>query len=143
MKKRDTQKKHSSTKHTKALVAALLSKRIGYLTGDDFPDQRLFNELHTRTYAPHRIIRSKEDELFILRRGMVEVWHTHHDILVKKLTTGMLFGEMHLLGQTMITTQSQASDAGAVVAIMNMEQVKELIAANALPLAEKLYPRLV
>lgn len=144
MKKRDTQKKkHSFTKHTKTLVASLLAKRIGYLKVDDFPDQSLFNELHTRSYTPHRIIRNKGDELFIVRRGLVEVWHTHHDILVKELTIGTLFGEMNLLGQTMITTQAQASDAGAVVAVMNVEQVKGLIAANALPLAEKLYPRLV
>ena len=144
MKKKDTQKKkHSFTKHTKVLVASLLAKRIGYLTVDDFPDQSLFNGLHTQTYAPHRIIRNSGDELFIVRRGMVEVWHTNHDVLVKKLTTGTLFGEMHLLGQTMVTTQAQASDAGAVIAVMNVEQVKELIAANAIPLAENLYPRLV
>ena len=144
MKKRDTQKKnHSFTKHTKTLVASLLAKRIGYLKVDDFPDQSLLNELHTRSYTPHRIIRNKGDELFIVRRGLVEVWHTHHDILVKELTIGTLFGEMRLLGQTMITTQAQAGDAGAVVAVMNVEQVKELIAANTIPLAENLYPRLV
>lgn len=70
------------------------------------------------------------------------MWHTHHDILVKQLPSGTLFGEMRLLGQTMVTTQAQASDAGAVVAVMSLEQVRELIQANALPLAEKLYPRL-
>ena len=145
MTRKDTGKKKrlGSTKNTKALVASSLARRIGYLTVDDFPDQALFDELPTRPYAPHRIIRCKDDELFIVERGLVEIWHTHHDILVKKLTTGMLFGEMHLLGQTMITTQAQASDEGAVIAVMSVEQVKELIAANALLLAEKLCPQLV
>ena len=99
MKKTDTRKKkrHGSTKHTKALIASSLAGRIAYLTVDDFPDQSLFDELPTRPYALHRIIRNKGDELFIVRRGMVEVWHAHHDLLVKKLPTGTLFGEMRLL----------------------------------------------
>ncbi len=42
----------------------------------------------------------------------------------------------------MIATQAQASDAGAVVAVMNAEQAKALIQANTLPLAEKLNPML-
>ncbi len=135
-------KRHGGTKHTKALIASSLARRIGYLTLDDFPDQTPFDELPTRHYAPHRIIRGKGSELFIVERGLVEVWHIHHDLLVKRLPQGTLFGEMPLLGQTMIGTQAQAGDAGAVVAVMDVEQGKALIQANALPLAEKLYPML-
>ena len=144
MTRKDTRKKkrHVGTKHTKALIDSSLARRIGYLTVDDFPDQALFDGLPTRPYAPHRIIRCKNDELFIVTRGLVEVWHIYHDLLVKKLPQGTLFGEMPLLGQTMVSTQAQASDAGAVVAVMDVEQVKALIRANALPLAEKLYPML-
>ena len=144
MTKKDTRKKkrHGGTKHTKALVASSLARRIGFLTIDDFPDQTPFDELPTRNYVPHRIIRCKDNELFIVERGLVEVWHIYHDLLVKKLPQGTLFGEMPLLGQTMVSTQAQASDAGAVVEVMNVEQVKALIRANALPLAEKLNPML-
>ncbi len=83
MTKKDTRKKkrHGSTKNTKALIASSLAGRIGYLTVDDFSDQALFNELPTRPYAPHRIIRGKDKdgELFIVKRGLVEVWHIYHD----------------------------------------------------------------
>ena len=142
MTRKDTRKKkrHGGTKRTKALIASSLARRIGFLTVDDFPDQSPFDGLPTQSYAPHRIVRGKDSELFIVKRGLVEVWHIHHDLLVKKLPQGTLFGEMRLLGQTMVTTQAQASDAGAVVAVMNVGQVRELIQANALPLAEKLYP---
>jgi CRP-like cAMP-binding protein len=144
MTMKDTQKKkrHGGTKNTKALIASSLARRIGYLTVGDFPDQAPFDELPMRSYAPHRIIRCKDGELFIVERDLVEVWHIYHDLLVKKLPQGTLFGEMPLLGQTMVSTQAQASDAGAVVAVMDVEQVKALIQANALPLAEKLYPLL-
>ena len=78
----------------------------------------------------------------LVKRGLVEVWHRHHDLLVKKLMVGTLFGNMPLLGQTMIVTQAVSGPAGAVVAMIEADQVRELIKANDLTMAEKLYPRL-
>jgi CRP-like cAMP-binding protein len=80
--------------------------------------------------------------LLLVTRGLVEVWHTNQDLLVKQLMIGALFGEMPLLGQTMVITQAISGPAGATVAVMNTERVRELIEANALALAETLYPRL-
>lgn len=132
------------TEGMKALASSALTQKVGYLHVSDFPDARLFDrgDLPAQVYAPHRVIRCKKDELFLVTRGLVEVWHTHHDLLVKKLTTGTLFGEMPLIGQTMVITQAVAGDAGATLAVLGVDRVRELIKANALALAEKLYPRL-
>jgi CRP-like cAMP-binding protein len=42
----------------------------------------------------------------------------------------------------MVVTQAVAGDAGVTLAVMDINRVKRLIEANALTLAEKLYPRL-
>ena len=134
-------RKHTLTDHMKALAASALSQKVGYLRVEDFPDAKLFDTLPTQSYSPNRIIRC-EDELLLVKRGLVEVWHTHHDLLVKKLLVGTLFGDMPLLGQTMVVTQAVSGPAGAVVAVLDANRVTKLIKANALPMAEKLYPRL-
>ncbi len=86
-------RKHTLTDQMKALAASALSQKVGYLRVEDFPDAKLFDALPTRSYSPNRIIRC-EDELLLIKRGLVEVWHTHHDLLVKKLMVGTLFGDM-------------------------------------------------
>jgi CRP-like cAMP-binding protein len=132
------------TEGMKALASSALAQKAGYLHVGDFPDARFFSQdnLPIQAYALHKLIRCKKDELLLVTRGMVEVWHTHHDLLVKKLMAGTLFGEMPLLGQTMVITQAVAGDTGATLAVLDVGQVRELIKANALALAEKLYPRL-
>ncbi len=132
---------HGLTDKMKAFATSALAQKVGYLRVEDFPDAGLFDDLPTKTYSPNRIIRS-QDELLLVKRGLVEVWHTHHDLLVKKLTIGSLFGDMPLLGQTMVVAQAVSGPAGAMVAVMNTDRVRELIKANADSLAEKLYPRL-
>lgn len=130
------------TEQMKGLAAATLANKVGYLRVEDFPDQRLFDDLPAQSYGPHKVIRCKPNELLLVRRGLVEVWQTHHDLLVKQLVIGTLFGDMPLLGQTMVITRAVAGPAGTMVAVMNIDRVRELIKANALALAEKLYPRL-
>lgn len=109
---------------------------------EDFPDAQPFDHLPTRSYGPHKIIRCKQNELLVVTRGLVEIWQTHHDLLVKQLVSGTLFGDVPLLGQTMVMTQAQAGGAGATLAMMNVEQVQGMIQAHALAIAERLYPRL-
>jgi CRP-like cAMP-binding protein len=134
-------RKHGLTDQMKALATSALAQKIGYLRVEDFPDAGLFDDLPTQTYSPNRIIRS-QDELLLVKRGLVEVWHTHHDLLVKKLLVGTLFGDMPLLGQTMVVTQAVSGPAGATIAVMNADRVRELIKANADSMAEMFYPRL-
>lgn len=135
-------KKRGFTDNMKGLIASALADKVGYLRVEDFPNTSLFDDLPSRAYGPHKIIRCQMNELFVVTRGLIEVWHPHHDMLVKKLTSGALFGDMPLLGQTMVITQAVASDAGATVAVMDVERVRKLIKANGLSIAERLYPRL-
>jgi CRP-like cAMP-binding protein len=135
-------RRHGLTDQMKALAASSLANKVGYLRVEDFPDQKPFGDLPTQVYGPHKIIRCRKDDLLLVTRGLVEVWHTNQDLLVKQLMIGALFGEMPLLGQTMVITQAISGPAGATVAVMNTERVRELIEANALALAETLYPRL-
>lgn len=137
------QRRQGFTDDMKALAASVLAQKIGYLQLSDFPNTRVFEgDLPTQSYGPHKIIRCQPDELLLVRRGLVEVWQTHHDLLVKQLLIGTLFGEVPLLGQTLVVTQAVAGPAGTTVAVLDANQVKELIKANALSLAGKLYPRL-
>lgn len=134
-------RKHGLTEQTKALAKSALSQKVGYLRVEDFPDAAVFDDLPTQAYSPNRIIRC-EDALLIVKRGLVEVWHPHYDLLVKKLTIGAVFGDMPSLGQTMIVTQAVSGPAGATVGVMDAGRVRALMKANADSLAERLYPRL-
>ena len=42
---------------------------------------------------PHRMLRCKE-ELFIVKEGVIEIWHTRYDKLVNELEPGAMFGDM-------------------------------------------------
>lgn len=134
--------KQRLTDQKKALTALLLSQKVGYLRVEDFPDRKPFDDLPTQGYSPHKIIRCRKNELLLVQRGLVELWHAHHDMLVKKLMIGALFGEMPLIGQTMVITQALAGDAGTIIAMLDEGRVRELIRANPVSLAEKLYPKL-
>ena len=105
-------KRHGLSSQTKALAAFALADKVGYLQVKDFPDASLFDGLPARAYGPHKVIRCKPNELLLVTRGVVEVWHKQHDLLVKQLVTGVLFGEMPLLGQTMIVTHARQKSHG-------------------------------
>lgn len=134
-------RKHLLSEKTKALSAAALAQKIGYLHINDFPHADVFENLPTQSYSPHRIVRCK-DELLLIGEGVVEIWHTHHDYLVKELRAGVLFGEMTLLGQTMFGTKAIVGTEGAAVSIMDADAAKEWIKANPVSILEKLGHRL-
>ena len=139
--KRSGRRKHLLTQRLKSLAASTLAQKIGYLRVDDFFGSTFFDALPTQSFSPHRIIRCK-DQLLIVKRGLVEIWHTQHDYLVKKLTVGTLFGEMPLLGQTMLITKAISGEAGATVAVMDVDAARELLEANSVLAVEMLGPRL-
>jgi hypothetical protein len=87
---------HVFTKKRKVLAARTLAQKIGYLRVQDFP-LSIFDNLPTQDFTAHRII-CPYSELFVVQKGVVEIWHTHHDMLVSALEQGALFGEMSLLG---------------------------------------------
>jgi CRP-like cAMP-binding protein len=139
--KRTGREKHLLTDRLKALAASALARKIGYLRADDFTSPSFFDSLPTLTFSPHRIIHCK-DQLLLVKRGLVEVWHTQQDYLLKRLTIGELFGDMRLLGQTMIVTRAISGDTGATVAVMDLDAARRWLKANSIRLVEKLGPRL-
>ena len=134
-------RKHALTERTKSLAAFALSRKIGFLRLEDFPDSHIFQTLPTQLFNPNRVLRFK-NELLLVKHGQVEIWHTHHDYLVKKLEAGALFGDMPLLGQAMLGTKAISGTEGATVAVINVEAAKEWIKSDPAPIFEKLGNRL-
>ena len=134
-------RKHLLTDRGQALAASALAQKIGYLRVDDFPCADVFNTLPTQAYSVNRFIRCKE-ELFIVKEGSVEIWHRRYDKLVSEFGTGALFGEMALVGQTMLGTKAIAGKQGATVAVMNAEAAKEWIESDPVSIFAELGYRL-
>lgn len=120
MKEPIGRRKHRVTERSKALTLSMLAQEIGHLQINDTLD------LPIQTYSPHRMIHCKE-KLFIVKEGVVEIWHTHYDKLVKELKPGMVFGDMPLLGQTIFGTKVITGEKGATVFVMNTEAAKSLL----------------
>src|SRR5215210_4583104 len=93
-------RKHALSAKTKALAAFALAQKIGHLRVADLPEIGIFDSLPSQSFSPNRIMRCKEEELYLVKNGSVEIWRTQHDYLTKELEAGVLFGEMRLLGQT-------------------------------------------
>jgi CRP-like cAMP-binding protein len=140
-RKRERTRKRELTQKMKTLAASALAQKIGYLRVKDLPDARFFETLPTQSFNAHRIIRGN-DELFLLKEGAVEIWHTQHDFLVKEITPGLLFGEMPLLGQAMLGTKAITGAAGATVAVMDLNKAREWIKAASISIVEKIGCRL-
>jgi CRP-like cAMP-binding protein len=128
-------KKHIFSQKKKVLAAKSLAQKIGYLK------IQLPTDIPTQTFSAHRIIRPK-DQLFIIQKGVVEIWHTHQDMLVTELWEDALFGEMSILGQTMLGTQAITGSAGATLGVMDLNQVTEWVNSNQLSILKELGPRL-
>jgi CRP-like cAMP-binding protein len=122
------------TTKTKALAAASLAQRIGYLRLE-LPD------LPIQDFNAHKILRPK-DELFIVKGGTVEIWNTHQDILATTLKEGAIFGDMPLLGQTMLGTQAIAGSEGVTLGVMDLDQATEWVESNQLAILQEIGPRL-
>jgi CRP/FNR family transcriptional regulator, cyclic AMP receptor protein len=134
-------KKHGYSRKTKALAAATLAEKIGYLNTENFPPN-FFENLPTQTFNAHKIIRPK-DEMFVVEQGIVEIWHSHHDMLVSKLEVGTIFGDMQLLGQSIYGCQAIASSSGVTLGLMNLELVTERVKESPIRVLEEIGPRLI
>ena len=119
-------RKHLHSERRKALAASALSQKVGYLRVEGLPGSAFFNTLATKSFNPHRIIRGK-NELFLVVHGLVEIWHTRYDKLVKSLEQGSLFGEMPLLGQSMLGTKAMAGAPGATVVVIDEASALEWV----------------
>jgi CRP-like cAMP-binding protein len=134
-------KKYKPTKRKKALTASALAQKVGYLRIEELPDSNILDTLPTHSFSPHRIIRGK-DELFLVKHGLVEIWQTRHDTLVKNLESGALFGDFPMLGQTMMGTQAITGSPGATISVIDDAAAKEWIKTDPLSVLEMLGRRL-
>jgi CRP/FNR family transcriptional regulator, cyclic AMP receptor protein len=133
--------KKGFSKKTKALAAATLAQKIGYLKTEALPPT-FFDNIPTQSFNAHKIIRPK-NEMFVVEQGIVEIWHSRHDMLVSKLNVGALFGDLPLLGQSMYGCQAIAGSGGVTLGVMNLERITKRVKENPIEVLEKIGPRLV
>jgi CRP/FNR family cyclic AMP-dependent transcriptional regulator len=125
-------KKLLLTDKRKRLAAASLAQKIGYLKLE-LPD------IPAKHFNAHKVIRP-DNELFVIRKGVVEIWHTQQDMLVTELGENSVFGEMSLLGQTMLGCQAIVGSGGVTVGVVDVDQVTDLVDPKSL--LQTLGPRL-
>ena len=127
-------KKQLLTDKRKRLAAASLAQKIGYLKLE-LPD------IPAKHFNAHKVIRP-DNELFVIRKGVVEIWHTRQDMLVAELGETCVFGEMSLLGQTMLGCQAIVGTGGVTLGVIDFDQVTELVSPKELSFLQTLGPRL-
>jgi CRP/FNR family cyclic AMP-dependent transcriptional regulator len=131
-------KRYILTEKRKALASSMLAQKIGYLKVEHLPP---LPRLPIQSFNAHRIIRPK-NELFVIQQGIVEIWHTAHDMFVAPLEARSIFGELPLLGQTMLDCRAIAAAGGVTVGVMSLPLASELIASIPLIIFEEIGPRL-
>jgi CRP-like cAMP-binding protein len=132
-------RKHLHTDRKKALVVKALAKKIGYLREEDFPGSTGLAALPRHEYHPDRIIKCKNVLCFVIG-GSVQI--RHHGYFVKSLAAGALFGDIALLGQTMLGCEAIAGDEGALIGVMDVDAAREWLISNSLAVVNRLGPRL-
>ncbi len=73
---------------------------------------------------------------------MVEIRHATHNYFIKRLPMGTLFGDLPLLGQSMLITKALAGEGGAEIGFMDEDTAKRWARTNPLGLLEKIGCRL-
>ncbi|MFP5262508.1 MAG: Crp/Fnr family transcriptional regulator [Blastocatellia bacterium] len=126
------------TEKRKALASRMLAQKIGYLKIDNFPSI----DLPTESFKAHRIIRP-DNQLFVVQEGLVEIWHTAQDMFVTLLETGMVFGDMPLLGQTMLDCRAIAGSGGVILGVMDIPLAIEWASSSPLRILQEIGPRFV
>ena len=134
-------RRHLLTDRMKDLAASSLAQKIGYLKTEDFPGSRVFVSLPVQSFTQGRIINCK-DTICLVVRGMVEIRHATHNYFIKRLPAGTFFGEMPLLGQSMLITKALAGEGGAEIGFMDEDTAKRWARTNTLVLLEKIGGRL-
>lgn len=129
--------RHVFTERRKALAAKTLAQKIGYLKANHFLS---FPDLPTQAFNAHKIIRP-ENQLFVIQNGVVEIWYTSHDLFVTALKARSLFGDMPLLGQTMLGCRAIAGAGGVMLGVMDFATVTEFINANSINILREIGPR--
>ena len=122
-------RKHARTERMKTLAASTLARKVGYLRIEDLPGLAIFDTLPIISFNAKRAIRPK-NELLLIKHGMVEIRHASYDRLVSTLEAGALFGNLPLVGQSMLRTKAFAGTPGATVAVMDEAAALQWVGSN-------------
>lgn len=133
-------RKHLLTEKMKVLSAKALAQRVGYLRVGD-PADAFFDTLPRLSYNAGRQIKSR-DNLYLVKSGSVIIRHARYEYFVKDLSPGVLFGNMPLLGQTMLVTEALAGSQGVTLAVMDKQGARRWIESNPIGVVEKIGPQL-
>jgi CRP-like cAMP-binding protein len=133
---------HKRTDKMMQLAASFLGQHIGYLRVESLPGSAIFNRLPTRSVDANKMVRL-QNELAVVKQGLVEIRHVAYDKLVTSLSPGTLFGEMPLLSQSMFGTSAVAGPSGVTLAIMDANQTRKWAKQNSLALLELIGSRLI
>lgn len=135
-------REHNRTDKMMQLAASFFVQHIGYLKVESLPGSAVFNRLPTRSIDASKVVRL-QNELAVVKHGMVEIRQVAYKKLVSNLGTGTLFGELSLLGQSMFGTSVMAGPDGVTLAIMNAEEARKWAKQNSLALLELTGSRLI
>lgn len=134
-------RKHIHTERTRDLAASALTKKVGYLRIEDFPGSTVFATLPRQDFEAGQQI-SCHGRLCLIIRGWVEVRRARDQHRVKELLAGAMFGDMPLLGQSMLGTAAVAGAERTIIAFMDTETAKQWVKDNPVAVLRSIGPRL-
>src|ERR1044072_5124161 len=135
-------REHNRTDKMMQLAAPFLAQHIGYLKVESLPGSAIFNRLPIRSVDANKVVRL-QNELAVVKQGLVEVRHVAYNKLITSLSLGTLFGEMSLLGQSMFGTSAVAGPSGVNLAMMNADQARTWAEQNSPALLELIGSQLI
>jgi len=137
----------------RALAAGVLANRVAYLKLSDVigdgnsSAEAMVNKMPKKSFKSGESIPT-DSGLVLLRSGSVSISRTTKQgrkIEVKKAEPGTLFGEMALIGQTMLDSKAEAAEASDATVISESDLTKLASSSSdvAMNLIRHLGPRLV
>ena len=142
----------------RSLAALSLASKVGYLNIDDLIEPECFD---TKKFINEELPRRKvkqgttiyptgraENMLFLVKSGAVNIVRpskTGRRFSIARLEAGSIFGEMPLVGQSMLGAQAEAAEATEVILInvSNMEKIISDSPLTAINVVRQIGPRLV
>ncbi len=134
-------KTHRVVERSEKLAAKQLAALVGGFYFSRFSPPRISTSLPWRAFTAGQPIHCN-NTLYWIKRGSVVIRHSRHKYMVTSMQAGNMFGDMPLLGQTMLVTEAVAGNDGATVAIMNVAAAEEWIASDPSVIARTLGPKL-
>jgi CRP-like cAMP-binding protein len=134
-------RRHQTTNMMKHLASISLAQKIGYLTIEKVPSPEFFDSLSHQSFSAERLIRSK-GRLCLVKAGSVTIKSPTFGTLVTTLPPGVIFGDMALLGLTMLGTEAAAGPQGAKVISLDEKAARRWVDTDPAAFIELIGPRL-